>query len=342
MNSNALFIRRGRPSRGGFQTRPLYRISETTVSENKFMDATHTFRARLAALAAVLLFSTGGLAIKLIDLPPLALSGSRSLVAALSLAAYLLLYKRQPLKTGLGRVGWGAVVCYFAMVTAYVTANKLTTAANAIFLQYAMPAWVLIFGALWLGERASWGRVVSVIVSLGGLTLFFLDNVGTGQRLGDVIAIAAGVFFAGVVLSLRHFRDGGAAWVVFWGNALTAALLLPGYIAMRPGVFASIVNPSSLGALLFLGVFQMAAAYLLYSAALKHLPAVEVAILSLVEPVMNPVWVYLGVGERPSMYALMGGAVILGVVFARAAFPERAEIEPSAPRPPGEGVPPEN
>lgn len=279
--------------------------------------------ARLAALTAAVLFSTGGLAVKLVDLPPLAISGGRSAIAAVCLGLFIVFGRRESIRVDLGLVGWTAAVSYFLSLTAYVVANKLTTAANVIFLQYTMPAWVLIFGALWLGERVTTGRAVSVIVSMGGLTLFFLEEMQPQQWQGNLLSIFAGVTFAYVVLAMRRMREIGGIHLVFWGNAMIGATLLPASLIAEPGLLVELIEPSTLAGLLWLGVFQVAVAYIFYSSALSRLAAVEVAILSLVEPVMNPVWVFWQLGETPSPYALIGGSVILAVVFARSLIPAR-------------------
>lgn len=277
---------------------------------------------RLAAIAAVVLFSTGGLAIKLVSLPPLAISGSRSAIAAACLGLYILFALKQRIRIDLGWSGWAAAACYFLSLTAYVIANKWTTAANTIFLQYTMPAWVLVFGAIWLGERATWGRTVSVFLSLGGLAVFFLEEVEPQQWAGNLTAVFAGVTFAFVVLTLRRNRERGAIHVVFWGNVITAACLLPIYF-WTPSHEISQAGVSALFGLIWLGVFQVAGAYMLYVWSLSRLPAIEVAILSLVEPLLNPVWVFWMIGETPSGYAMVGGAIILTVVFLRSLWPEK-------------------
>lgn len=277
---------------------------------------------RLAAIAAVMLFSTGGLAVKSVELPPLAISGARSGIAALALGLYIFFGLKQKIRFDLGRSGWAASVFYFLSLTAYVTANKWTTAANTIFLEYAMPAWVLIFGAVWLGERATWGRIVSVVLSMGGLAVFFLEDVEPQQWLGNMTAVFAGLTFAFVVLTLRRNRERGAIHVVFWGNVITAACLLPTMLLDASNVFGNL-NAAALAGLVWLGVFQVASAYVLYVWSLSKLPAIEVAILSLVEPLLNPIWVYWMIGEAPSSYAIVGGSIILTVVFLRSLWPEK-------------------
>ncbi|MDP8242461.1 MAG: DMT family transporter [Candidatus Hinthialibacter antarcticus] len=278
---------------------------------------------RLAAIVAVVFFSTGGLAIKSVALPPLAISGSRSAIAAVCLGLYILLALKQRIRFDLGRSGWAAAICYFLSLTAYVIANKWTTAANTIFLQYTMPAWVLIFGALWLGERATWGRIISVTLSLGGLAVFFLEDVEPQQWAGNMTAVFAGVTFAFVVLTLRRNRERGAIHVVFWGNVITAACLLP-VLFFDPALSFAEFNASALMGLVWLGVFQVAGAYVIYVWSLSRLPAIEVAILSLVEPLLNPIWVFWMIGEAPSSYAMVGGSIILTVVFLRSLWPEKS------------------
>ncbi len=286
------------------------------------MTTDHRLLPRFAAIAAVVLFSTGGLAVKLVSLPPLTISGSRSAIAAVCLGLYIVFVLHQRIRTDLGWSGWAAAVCYFLSLTSYVVANKWTTAANTIFLQYTMPAWVLVFGALWLGERATWGRTLSVFLSLGGLAVFFLEDVEPQQWAGNLTAVFAGVTFAFVVLTLRRNRERGAIHVVFWGNVITAACLLPTYFGIAPEQLAEAGGSAMIG-LVWLGVFQVASAYMMYVWSLSRLPAIEVAILSLVEPLLNPIWVFWMIGETPSAYALTGGAVILTVVFLRSLWPEK-------------------
>ncbi|MGC9329295.1 MAG: DMT family transporter, partial [Candidatus Hinthialibacter sp.] len=161
----------------------------------------------LAALGAVLLFSTGGLCIKSLPISSLAIAGLRSLAAAAFLGIYL--YRRSPRHWAprISRTGMIGAVGYFVMTICYVVSMKLTTAANAIFLQYTMPAWVLIGGAIWLGESITLGRIASIVLSLIGMALFFQDELTAQQWDGNIMALLSGFGYAVVALALRKDRD---------------------------------------------------------------------------------------------------------------------------------------
>ena len=264
----------------------------------------------IAAFSSVLLFSTGGLCIKRLPLTALDVAGFRSLVAALFLGTILFLRQEPFSFRGIHTSGWIASVCYAAMVTAFVFATKLTTAANAIFLQYTMPAWVLLGGAWWLKERITAGRVITIGLCLAGMALFFCGDLRPTDWLGNLVALFSGVTFAALTLLLRKDRDRRPLDSVFLGNVITAVVLTPIAFWVDPDG-ARLVSSTVGFLLLWLGVFQMGVAYLCFVRALKGLPAIEVAILSLVEPVLNPTWVYLGMGEIPSLWAGIGGGVIL-------------------------------
>ncbi|HOL93865.1 MAG TPA: EamA family transporter [bacterium] len=286
----------------------------------------------LAALASCLLFSTGGLAIKEIDLPALPLAGFRASIAALSLWAYLAWQAGAGSVARLGRYGWIGAGSYLVMTVCFVASTKLTTAANAIFLQYTMPAWVLVGGALWLGEAITFGRCLTIALSLVGMFFFFLGELRPEDWQGNIIALLSGVSFAAVTLAFRKDREHRPLNAVFWGNALTALLIVPMTVIGMPDALSALASARNWLGLLWLGIFQMGLAYIFFVTALKYLPAIEVAILSLIEPVLNPTWVYLFNGETPSAGAILGGALILLSVFSRIFLREELpEAEPETP-----------
>ena len=195
-------------------------------------------------------------------------------------------------------------MAYACTTVLFVLANKLTTSANAIFLQDTAPLWVLLLSPWLLGERPTRGELLSVPVFGLGLALFFLDQLSPGQLAGNLVALVAGVAFAASILGLRRLGPDGPAALV-WGNLLAAAVALPLW-PLGPAAGAA-----DLGAVVFLGVFQLGLAYLCFSLGLRGTPAVEASLLVLLEPVLNPVWTFLFAGERPGPWALAGGAVIL-------------------------------
>lgn len=255
--------------------------------------------SRLLLLAAAVLWSSAGAVIKLSHLDAWQLAGGRALVAALFLAAVVPSSRRRP-TVALLSVG----LAYAFTTVLFVLANKLTTAANAIFLQDTAPLWVLLLSPLVLGERPSRGELLSVPVFGLGLGLFFLDQLSPGQLAGNLVALAAGVAFAASILGLRRLGAEGPAALV-WGNLIAAAFTLPLW-PLGPAA-----GPADLGAIAFLGVFQLGLAYLCFTLGLRGTPAVEASLLVLLEPVLNPVWTFLFAGERPGPWALAGGTVIL-------------------------------
>ncbi len=256
-------------------------------------------RSRLYLLAAAVLWSTAGAAVKLSTLSAWQLASGRSLVAALVLAIAL--------PAGRRRLSWrglAAAVAYAATVVLFILANKLTTSANAIFLQDTAPLYVLLLSPLLLRERPSRSELSAVPVFLLGLSLFFLDQLNPGQFWGNVIALGSGLAFALCILGLRAVGEEGSA-VLVWGNLIAgASVLLPALGGPKPSTL-------DIGLVVFLGVFQLGLAYTLFQRGLRETPAVEASLLILLEPVLNPVWTFLFAGERPGPWALVGGTIIL-------------------------------
>jgi drug/metabolite transporter (DMT)-like permease len=267
-------------------------------------------RGVLAVAAAALLWSTGGLGIKAVDAPPLAVACGRSAVAA---AVLLLFFRRPPRLT----LAFGvAVASYAGVVSTFVIATKWTTAANAIFLQYGGVALVVLLAPAVLGEPLRRRDLVATSVAFAGMALFFVGKLDAPGRAGDLVALLSATFWAVMVLALRRLRDGGGEAAVTWGNVLTALALLP-FVELKG------VGAGSAGTLGLLGAFQLALPYVLFVRGVRAVPAAEAALVGMLEPVANPLWVWLLVGERPAGLALVGGAVVLGAIAWRTA-PGRA------------------
>ena len=256
-------------------------------------------RPRLFLLAAAVLWSTAGAAVKLSTLSAWQLASGRSLIAAGVLALALPASRRLPSRRALL-----AAVAYASTVVTFILANKLTTAANAIFLQDTAPLYVLLLSPLLLRERPTRGELMAVPVFLLGLSLFFLDQLHPGQLTGNLVALGSGVAFALCILGLRAVGDEGQG-VLVWGN------LIAGTSVLLPALGGPPPTPLDLGLLVFLGVFQLGMAYACFQRGLRDTPAVEASLLILLEPVLNPVWTFLLAGERPGPWALVGGTIIL-------------------------------
>ena len=261
----------------------------------------------LFIVAAALLWSTGGIGIKGVDEPALKLTFYRSLFAAVAL---MLLF---------GRRVWGvrswkstpvfviAVISYAATLITFVAATKLTTAANAIFLQYAGVIWVLLLSPVVLGEKMRSRDVIAIGAAIGGMALFFVGKFEMRGMTGNAVALLSSFFFAALVLCLRK-EHGAAESAIVWGNVAAAVVTLP-FIASD-----LTLGRGALVALVLLGVFQIGLAYLLFVRGLKHVTATQASLTGMLEPVMNPVWVFLFLGERPSPFAIGGAAVVLSAI----------------------------
>lgn len=273
----------------------------------------------LYVLAAAILWSTGGVAIKAVDAGPLVISFYRSAIAAVVLFALI--------RPGVVRWSFGfivAVISYAACLTTFVVATRWTTAANAIFLQYMGVIWVMVLAPLVLREPLRRRDAIPVAVAFAGMALFFVEKFDARGMAGNLFALLSSVFFGLLVVSLRAERDASAEAAVTWGNVLVAAALLP-FVAgeLRIDFHSSIL-------LIFLGVFQIGLAYACFVRGLRYVSATQASLTGMLEPVMNPVWVLLFLGERPSPLGLLGGAIVLGAVTARTLLsgPPRPHVPP--------------
>ena len=237
-------------------------------------------------------------------------------IAALVIFFYLYARDRR-----LPRLRWsalqiGTALCYAGVVILFTIANKMTTAANAILLQYTAPVYVALFSYWVLRERITVADWVTVGVVLGGMLLFFLDDLAPGNLAGNIFSVLSGVFFALFTLLLRKQKDGSPAEAVMLGNIITALVGLPFYFQAFPTAF-------EWGALVFLGLFQLGLSYIFYTIAIKNVIALEAILIPVIEPILNPVWVFLLLGEAPGPWALVGGVLVLGAVTALSIYKAR-------------------
>ncbi len=261
-----------------------------------------------------LCWSTGGVLIKLVDWHPAAIWSARCAIAAIVLYAV-----RRPSMRGLRRAEWGAAVALAATTGLFILANKLTTAANAILIQYSAPVWIALLGAWFLGERATRLDWVTIVLVLGGIVLFFFDQLTFDHVAGNLVALAAGICFAFSAMTLRRVAttDPAAGPVdpmraIVLGNLLGAVVGAPFWFA------APLPDLTGWSALLALGVIQQGAAYLFYSRAARHASALEAMLIPIIEPILSPIWVAIAIGERPGPWAILGGVIVIGAVTMRA------------------------
>jgi drug/metabolite transporter (DMT)-like permease len=266
-------------------------------------------------LLAVLLWSTGGLFIKMTTLDAFAVNCGRSLFAAITVAIFT--YKKG-LK--LDRFTILTAFLYAGTLTCFVYANKTTTAANAIFLQYTAPIYILILSPFILKEKFRFSDLITVVVCLAGMSLFFLEAPSAENKLasniflGNLAALLSGVFFGLYFIFLRHPRslaNRNPALSVFYGNFLIVIFMTP-LLAQNPPA----PNGKDVLAILFLGVLQIGVAYILFTKGIAEgVRSLDASIVGFVEPLLNPIWVFLILGERPSVWAIVGGAIIISAVI---------------------------
>ena len=262
--------------------------------------------AILMLLFAGVLWSLGGLLIKSIPWHPLAISGLRGGIAAIVIYAFskdrtiIITYEKL-----------FAACFYTLVVTLFVVANKLTTAGNAILLQYTAPVYVALFGYMFLGEKSTFIDWITIFILLGGLTLFFLDDLSFDGYLGNALAILSGMSFAALTISLRKQKNHNPSDSILLGNILTLIIGLPLIISETS------FNLHSIILILILGTIQLGVPYILYTTAIKHVTALDAIIFPVVEPILNPILVFFILGETLGPWAFLGGALVLGSVVLR-------------------------
>ena len=263
--------------------------------------------AIILLLFAGVMWSLGGLLIKSIPWPPLAISGMRGGIAAI----VIYIYSRND-KITITKDKIIAACFYTLVVTLFVMANKLTTAGNAILLQYTAPVYVALFGYMFLGERSTFVDWATIIILLLGLALFFFDDLSFDGYLGNVLAILSGMSFAGLTLLLRKQKDDSPSDSILLGNILTLVIGLPVIVGGTEFDLNSIVL------ILLLGALQLGIPYILYTTAIKHVSALDAIIFPVIEPILNPILVFLVLGETLGAWSLVGGILVLGSVVFRA------------------------
>lgn len=262
----------------------------------------------LLVFAAAVLWSTGGFVIKATHLSAFELSFGRSLLGAITIAIFT-----RSEGFGINRISAVTSVLYAALLILFVLATKLTTAANAIFLQYTAPVYVLLLEPLVYKEKFRGRDFVTVAACLVGMSLFFVGKLRPQDVSGNVLALASGVCFALFFLLLRHSkaRNVNRASSAIYGNLISVVVCAPAFFgAARRGISAHDVV-----CIAYLGIVQIGVAYVLFTLAMgRGVRSLDAGIIGYVEPVLNPVWVFLFIGERPSGWAIAGGAIIIASV----------------------------
>jgi drug/metabolite transporter (DMT)-like permease len=254
-----------------------------------------------------LLWSTGGFLVKLVSWDPFAIAGIRSLIGFLTM---LIVIRKPRFTFSFDQVM--AAIMYSATMILFITANKMTTSANAVLLQYTEPIFIVILGRWLLGdERATLGDWLAIAGVFGGMILFFLDDLSLSGNLGNILAVLSGVTFALTAIFMRRQKDGRPTDSFMLAHIITFAVSIPFiFTSHAPSV-------TSVTGLVLLGIFQMGLPSLLYGRGVRGVSAISSALITMIEPVMNPVWVAIFIGELPSSRAIAGGCIIVLCVTLR-------------------------
>ena len=267
----------------------------------------------VALILCSILWSSGGILIKLVNWDPFAIAGMRSLIGCLTMLVFI----RKPKFTfSLNQIM--AAICYSATMILFILANKMTTAANAVLLQYTEPVFIVILGRWLLTDEKTtpidWLSIAGILV---GMVLFFLDDLSFSANAGNILAVISGLTFALTAIFMRRQKSVRSSDSFMLAHILTFAISIPFIVRSGP--------PSTTGmiGLALLGVFQMGIPSILYGFGMAGVSAISAAILTMLEPALNPVWVALFVGEIPSSRAILGGCIILACVTLRTVLKAR-------------------
>lgn len=276
-------------------------------------------RAIAQMLLCAVLWSIAGIFIKHIPWHPMVIAGFRSLFSALVMFVYMKV-KQVPIRPTRGAVISGLLLCltFFA----FVAANKLTTAANAIVLQFTAPVFLLLYSALIFRRRLRLGDVLAVAATLAGISLFFLDELAPGYLLGNLVAILSGAFMGGMYLAVGQGEETRRLNGVLLGQVFTAAVGIPvALFVPTPMTGEAVLN------VIILGVVQLGIPYLLLALAIGSCPPLACSLLGAAEPLLNPVWVFLFAGEAPGPFALVGGGIVVAAVTCYCVWRDRGAVK---------------
>jgi len=273
----------------------------------------------LAMAATAFLWSIAGLFIKVIDAHPLTIAGFRSLIAG----AVIILYLKRPRFHG-SFPQIAAAVANAVTMLLFVAANKTTTSANAIILQYVGPIFTAFIGGVLLKERVRIEHIIALLFVAGGMAAMFMDKLGGGTMLGNVLAVLSGLTFSFYFVFMRMQKDGSPLESILLSHVITAAV----------GIGATLFLPApritwgAVGAIAALGIVQVGFSAILFAFAIKRISAVSANLIAVIEPVFNPVWVFLALGEAPGAKAVAGGAVIIAAVTTASLISARRSAAP--------------
>ena len=274
-------------------------------------------KAVIYMITCAVLWSTAGFLIKMVPWHPMEIAGFRSLISA---AVYIAYMRYEKNKFVINKYSIASGISLSLTFIFFIAANKLTTAANAIVLQYSAPIFILILSALIFRQKFRRGDIITVLVTSVGISLFFLDKLSNGYMIGNLVALAAGVAFATMFVTTGNADKDSLASGILLGHLLTAVVGIPFVFFYETPVSLPIV-----GAMVTMGIFQLGIPYILYGIAVRKCSPLACSLISMIEPLLNPVWVFLINKEVPSPFALVGGFIVISAVTAWSIWSSKVE-----------------
>lgn len=268
------------------------------------------------------LWSISGVFIGWLDMNGFVIAGGRSLFAALTVIVYMAATKQKFILSKSTLVS-GVLLC--GDFLCFVTANKFTTAANAIVLQYTAPIFILIFSFLFLHKKPRAADIAAVLATLAGISLFFFDSLDAGRMLGNLLGITAGAFMGGMFVAVGNTKGEEKMSGILLGHVFCAAVGLP-FALFTENTF----DLTGVAILALLGVVQLGIPYILYALASKRCSTITCSILAAIEPLLNPVWVALAGGGVPGPLALFGGVFLIAVITVYSVYDHKTSVKDAA------------
>lgn len=271
-------------------------------------------KAIIALVGSAFFWSTGGLFIKLVDWNSFAIAGSRSLIASLVLLIYI---KRPKFNFSFPLIA--AAMSSACTMILYVLANKMTTAANTILLQYTAPVFVAIMAWFILREKPTFDNWIALIIIVLGMLLFFAGELSPGNMTGNILAVFSGICLAFFTVFMRMQKNNSTFEAFLLAHLIT-------FVIAIPFIFGSTL-PTASGwvGIVMLGLFQTGFASLLFAYGIRYISALKAMLILTLEPILNPIWVFLFKGEAPGIYAIIGGIIIIGAVVFTTIYSSRRE-----------------
>ena len=260
-------------------------------------------KAIIEMLICATLWSIAGIFMKMLPWNGFAVASLRSFIAAVTIGIYM--YIKMITFTFDKKILLAGFLAGFTYLS-FAVANKLTTAANAIVLQFTSPIFVLVYSALFFHKKIKRFDVITVLITLLGIVLCFMDGMKGGSLLGNFVAVAAGMFMAGMYVAVGDIDIEKRFSAALLGQIITAVIGFPWVIATKP-----VLNSQTIACILILGVFQLGISYILYVKSTKYCPPLACCLLGVVEPLLNPLWVLIFNGEKPGPVAFLGEIIVV-------------------------------